>query len=434
MTEHQMPANEQAEKSILGGILQNNGLFYQAAGLLSQTFSLSAHSSIWEAMCDLHAMGQPIDIVTLPEQLEKRGKLESVNGTAYLMELTMGLPERTSIEVWVKLVRDKAYRRWLIEQCQLAEARLYDSSIDTADCMAVMEDAALRVRADAGVKSSHHISEIVPEVITELENIRKREGLIGFTTGVPCVDRSTTGIRPDEYWVIGARPSRGKTVLGVQIAAANAMLGVPVLAFSFEMTRRQFVRRMIPNHSEIPAFKVRDPRYMSASEMDDARACGRRLEKLPLWVVDPDGMKSSELTSAAKFHIHRHGVKLIVVDYLQIIRGPQRELKERVAACSNALRSIPKTEGVPVVVLSQLRRLDDENGIPSMADLKETGDIEAHAHTILLLSRPKNDRNQWSGNDQIIIAKQREGLVGSESVTLNESRLAFFDRTGEIVS
>src|ERR1035441_1149291 len=128
-----------------------------------------------------YEMGQPIDIVTLPEQLEKKGKLESVNGTAYLMELTMGLPERTSIEVWVKLVRDKAHRRRLIEQCQLAEARLYDSSMDTADCMDVMEDAALRVRADAGVKSSHHISEIVPEVITELKNIRKREGLIGFT-------------------------------------------------------------------------------------------------------------------------------------------------------------------------------------------------------------------------------------------------------------
>jgi hypothetical protein len=194
-----MPANEQAEKSILGGILQNNGLFYQAAGLLSQTFSLSAHSSIWEAMCDLHAMGQPIDIVTLPEQLEKKGKLESVNGTAYLMELTMGLPERTSIEVWVKLVRDKAHRRWLIDQCRLAEERLYDASVDTADCMEVMESAALRVRADAGVKSSHHISEIVPEVIAEFEAIRKQEGLIGFTTGVPCIDQATTGIRPDEY-------------------------------------------------------------------------------------------------------------------------------------------------------------------------------------------------------------------------------------------
>lgn len=239
---------------------------------------------------------------------------------------------------------------------------------------------------------------------------------------------------PTSTWVIGARPSRGKTVLGVQIVAANALLGIPVLAFSFEMTRRQFVRRMIPNHSEIPAFKVRDPRYMSATEMDDAQACGRRLEKLPIWVVDPDGMKSSELTSAAKFHIHRHGVKLIVVDYLQIIRGPERELRERVAACSNALRSIPKSENVPVVALSQLRRLEDENTRPSLADLKESGDIEAHAHAVLLLYRPRNDEGRWTGNDEVIIAKQREGLVGSEKVTLNESRLAFLDRTGEVVS
>src|ERR1039458_1010723 len=259
-------------------------------------------------------------------------------------------------------------------------------------------------------------------------------GLIGYTTGVPGEDQATTGIRPDEYWVIGARPSRGKTVLGAQIAAANAKHGIPVLVFSFEMTRRQFVRRLLPNESRIPAFKIRDPRLMSASARHLARATGKEIRKLPGVVVDPDGMKSSELTAAAKFHIHRHSVKLIVVDYLQIIRGPQRDLKERVAACSNALRSIPKTEGVPVIALSQLRRLDDENGIPTMADLKETGDIEAHAHTILLLYRPRNEQNRWSGNDQIIIAKQREGLVGSEDVTLNESRLAFFDRTWDVIS
>lgn len=428
--QRQMPANLDAEKTILGAVLLNNGIFYQAAALLPQTFSLQAHQSIFVAMADLHAASQPIDILTLSEELGKRRSIDEVGGMEYLSSLIDGVPERASVETYVKLVRDKAHRRWLIEQCDLAISKLFDNSCETPDCMAVMEEAALRVRADAGLKTSHPAWEIVPEVIKELETIREMRGLIGFTTGVARVDEATTGIRPDEYWVVGARPSRGKTVLGVQIAATNAKQDIPVLVFSFEMTRRQVVRRMIPNESGIPSFKIRDPRLMSEAEMELARQTGYHIAKWPFWVVDPDGMKASDLVAAAKFHIHRYGVKLIVVDYLQIIRGPQRDLKERVGACSNALRAIPKSENVPVVALSQLRRLEDENSIPTMADLKETGDIEAHAHTILLLYRPKDESNQWTGLDQIIVAKQREGLVGSEDVTLSAKRLAFFDRTG----
>lgn len=424
----QIPANLDAEKTVLGAVLLNNATFYQAAALLPQMFSLQAHQAIFVAMADLHAGGQPIDVLTLSEELGKKSSLDEVGGMEYLSSLIDGVPERPSIETYVKLVRDKAHRRWLIERCHFAISKLFDASCETPECMAVMEEAALRVRADAGLKTSHPSWEIVPEVIKELETIRDMRGLIGFSTGVARVDEATTGIRRDEYWVVGARPSRGKTVLGVQIAATNAKRNIPVLVFSFEMTRRQVVRRMIPNQSGIPAFKIRDSRLMSEEEMELARQTGYHIAKWPFWVVDPDSMKASELVAAAKFHIHRHGVELIVVDYLQIIRGPQRDLKERVAACSNALRSIPKTENVPVVVLSQLRRLEDENSIPTMADLKETGDIEAHAHTILLLYRPKDASNQWTGLDQIIIAKQREGLVGSEDVTLSAKRLAFFDR------
>jgi replicative DNA helicase len=429
MRDIKAPASEQAERSILGSILLDNGMFYQAQSLLPQNFSLSAHSSIWSAMCDLHASSQPIDMVTLPEQLSKAGKLESSNGVEYISSLLDGIPDRPSVEVYVKIVRDRAHRRYLIEQCQLTIERLLDQGTSTADCINVMEEAALDVRADAGVKSSHSMVEIVPDVIQELEKIRQMHGLIGFTTGIPCIDQATTGVRRDEYWVIGARPSRGKTVLGTQIAVANAMQGTPVLVFSFEMTRRQFVRRMIPNYALIEAYKIRDPRYMNASEMEAAKSCSKELQKLPIWVVDPDGMKSSEVTSAAKYHIHRYGVRLIVVDYLQIVRGPQRELRERVAHCSNALRAIPKTEGVPVIALSQLRRLEDENTRPSLDSLKESGDIEAHAHTVILLYRPRDKEGHWTNEDEAIIAKQREGLVGTEKVILNESRLAFFDRS-----
>src|SRR5271165_5398310 len=272
--QRQLPANLDAERIILGAILLDNGIFYQVATLLPQTFSLQAHQDIFAAMVDLHAVSQPIEMLTLSEELGKRQKMEAIGGAAYLSSLIDAVPERKNVEVYVKLVRDKAHRRWLIEQNELAISWLMDASRDTADCMTVMEDAALRVRADAGVKTSHPVWEIVPEVLKEVETIRLRKGLIGYTTGVPAIDQATTGIRPDEYWVVGARPSRGKTVLGLQIAAANAKLEIPVLVFSFEMTRRQVVRRLIPNESGIPAFKLRDPRLMSEDEMEQAKQTG----------------------------------------------------------------------------------------------------------------------------------------------------------------
>ena len=425
-----LPVNLDAERAVIGSILLKNETFYQAASLLPQTFSVSSHQLIWAAILDLHASGSPLDSITVSERMGRSGELERVGGFSYLSELESNALERKNIESYVNIVRDKARRRWLLEQCDAVKERLCDDSRATTDGLELMEEAALRVRADAGVKSSHHVKEIVPEVLNELERIREHKGLIGFSTGIEALDATTTGIRPDEYWVIGARPSRGKTVLGVEIAASNAELGVPVLIFSFEMTRRQIVRRMIPNYSGIAAWKVRDPRYCNSSEMVAVQEAAARIAQWPIWVVDPDGMKASDVVAAAKFHIHRYGVQLVVLDYLQILRGPQKELKERVAACSNALRSIPKVEGVPVVALSQLRRLGDENAFPTMADLKESGDIEAHAHTILLLYRKKRG-SEWTGEDQVIIGKQREGLVGHVDVQLHSGRLWFVERTVE---
>ena len=425
-----MPANLDAERAILGAVLLDPKLYYQAASLLPSIFSLQANASIWAAVQDLHAASKPLDFITLTEEIARRGQISDVGGVAYLSSLIDGVPDRPSIESYVAIVRDKAHRRWLIEQCELAAAQLADGSTETNDCMEVMESAALRVRADAGVKTSHSAWEVAPEVVKEIDAIREMKGLIGYTTGVPCIDGATSGIRRDEYWVIGARPSRGKTVFGLQIAAENARQGTPVLVFSFEMTRRQVIRRLIPNEAGVAAFKLRDPRLMNAEELAKAKAAAERIGNWPLWMVDPDGMKVADLVAAAKFHINRYGVKLIVVDYLQIISGPQKEIRERVMHISDRLRSIPKNDGVPVVALSQLARPKDGNddGLPEMGHLRETGAIEDHAHTVLLIHRPKDESNAWSGEDQIIIAKQREGLVGAERVVMSSSRLVFRDR------
>jgi len=337
--------------------------------------------------------------------------------------------ERPNVKQWVEIVRDAAKRRYLSNSCQSLIAKLEDPTNATDALLDSHEALLFRLRATGIEQMARHVKEIVPTVLNEMVSQWKhKDELVGLTTGVEPLDYNTTGIRLGEYWVIGAAPSRGKTVFGAQIVASNADQGVPSLVFSYEMTREQFVKRLIPNHSGIPAERVRDFRYASEGQVTEASEAGAQIAQWAFWVCDPEGMSAGELTAVAKLHIRRHGIKLIVVDYLQIIEGEERDIRIRVGAVSNALRSLAKTEQVAVVALSQLRRPTDENDRPTMFHLKETGDIEAHAHTICLIYRPKDEQGRWSGCDEIIVAKQREGLVGSEPVLLDNTRLWFVPR------
>lgn len=419
-----------AEMSVLGAILLNNRMIYDTYALAPQDFGLSAHRSIFARMRDLSERGCEIDCITLGDELSKHGELQKVGEYAYLSSLTDGVPERPSISHYVEIVKDGAKRRTLQADCLNIAERLTDPTIGTDSCIETLEHGLMRLQAN-GAQPAHSVRDIVPEVLNEMEAIRRMPTeAIGLTTGLLSLDRVTTGIRTDEYWIVGALPSRGKTVLGVQVAAANAKAGIPVLFFSHEMTRRQLVRRMLPGESGVAASKVRDPRYASEAEIRTLQESAAEIAQWPLWVADPDQLSARELVAIARQHIKTCGIKLIVVDYLQLIDAPGKELRERVAAASNALRTIPKLEGVPVVGLSQLARPRDrnENGRPAMTDLKESGAIEAHAHVVLLLYRPKNDEGEWTGEDEVIIAKQREGLVGWERVRLDGNKLQFTER------
>jgi replicative DNA helicase len=195
------------------------------------------------------------------------------------------------------------------------------------------------------------------------------------------------------------------------------------------MTKEQFARRFLPFQADISATLVRD--FRDASEDDSQRVlqAAETMLPWPLWVHDPDGMEGSELTTMARALIRNHKIQLVIVDYLQVIQGDGNDLRARVSAVSNRLRSLAKTEQVAVLALSQLRRPDSEDTRPTMFHLKESGDIEAHAHTVILLYRPKDEDGQWTGEDEIIIGKQREGLVGRTGVVLDQRRLIFRPRT-----
>jgi replicative DNA helicase len=426
----QFIAKQDVERSILGAVLLNNKHLYECAGLKAEHFGLGDNRRIFARMQELDACGKPIDLLTLSDALRTHGELDAIpGGVDYLDELSDGVPDRPSIKHYVDMVRDAAKRRALQDSCENLIAKLQDPGIDTNQCIAEQEDLLLRLRAAGGVQKVSHVREIVPTVLNEMALQRKHSGeLIGLSTGIETIDFMTTGIRPGEYWVVGAAPSRGKTVLGGQIGATTASKGIATLVFSIEMTKEQFVKRMLPKYARLPAWLIRDFRTANDQQQIEAEEAGAQIAQWPIYVVDPEGMTAAEIAATSRLYIRQHEVKLIVVDYLQIIGGQEHEVRHRVANASNVLRGVAKTEKVAVVALSQLRRPSDETQIPSMFDLKETGDIEAHAQTILLIHRPSNEKKEWTGEDLLVIAKQREGLVGAQPVLLDSKKLWFVDR------
>jgi replicative DNA helicase len=432
--ERGLPASPEAERSILGGILVDGEKAYHevAAMLMPEHLSLDSHRRIYMAMRELGERGEPIDMITLADELNRSKWVEAVGGVAYVSGLIDGVPERPSLAHYVEIVREKAMLRGVINVAQSAVSEAFDPSNEADQVISRTEEALFRLRGIGEGAAAVRIWDAMNETINEIKAIRERgRELVGLPTGITGLDESTTGIRDDEYWVVGALPARGKTVLGVQITATNAGQGVPVLFFSHEMTRRQLCRRILPWEARIPSYKIRTPTLLTETEIKYLTNVASKVAQWPMWIVDPDELTAQDLCAIARLYIRRNGVKLIVVDYLQLVQAPGRDPKERVTYASNILRAIPKKENVPVVALSQMARPKDgnENSRPSMIQLRETGYIEAHAHVILLLYRPKQDSN-WTGDDEIIIAKQREGMVGVEPVVLHRDYLRFQERTG----
>lgn len=431
-----MPVAVEVERAILGAVITDNKRLFEAAALLRpEDFALDSHRLLFRRVMELADAGAPVDLVSLSEKLREHSELGKIGGAAYLGELTTaGTMSVANLEQHARKVREKAQRRQLIYACEAGAARAADPGETVEASLGAVHEALLGIQAAGNNAHAVPAKHITMPVLDEIAAVRGRShAVVGLTTGIASLDAFTTGIRSDEYWVIGALPSRGKSLLGVQIAAANAKAGIPVLIFSAEMTRRQVIRRILAGEGDVPAKLIRDPRRMSDGEFERLSSTSAEIASWPLYVDDAEELTAQQLVARARLAIRRHGVKLIIVDYLQLLNAPGREMRDRVTAASNALRLIPKIENVPVIALSQLARPRDrnENGRPSMVELKESGSIEAHAHMVLLLYRQKNEHGQWSGEDEIIIAKQREGLVGWVAVTLHPDRIRFVERTAQ---
>lgn len=408
-------------------LLCEPGAIDQAASLIRcEDFVHEDHHRAYAAMLELAQSGKPVDVCHLCDKLEQRG-MSQTTSVDLVERLLDGDWVEGQIHHYAALVRKAARKRTLMAAARAAIASS-EANLDPEEILCELQVNLWALQGDRPVSGMTSARDFIPKFLEQAAAERKQQpgDHAGLSTGLPVLDAMTTGIRQGELYVVGALPGRGKTAFGTQIAVNALDHGVPVAVFSHEMTTTELTRRVLGR--QFGAWRMR--MLPDASE-ETYQAIVRQAEgvaTLPLYIDDSSSLTASELAARGRAAVREHGVKLIVVDYLQLLRGPERDIRERVGNAANILRQLAKDTQVPVVALSQLKRPGHLNDRPTMLDLKESGDIEAHAHTVLLLYEPMNS-DRPTGEDEVIVGKQRNGPLGSVPVVFDTRTLIFKPRS-----
>jgi replicative DNA helicase len=428
-----LPANIDAEKTILGAILLDNSFHSEAAEKLeADDFSLDSHRRIFLRMSDLMNEQRAVDIVTLSHELSRYKEVEAVGGVAYLASLTEGLPLRPVIEDYVRIVKDKSLLRRLMLICSAAIARAADQSETALEVIGAAETALLEV-SEKGVSGGLvALDKIVAESFGSIDNLyNNSRAVTGLETDFTKLDEMTSGLQKGELVIIAARPSMGKTAFAINIAQNAAVNHNAIVAvFSLEMSKESLLRRMLASQAWV------DQRALQTGfiRREDHDKLVRGLEQLVesrLFIDDTAGISLAEMRAKARrMRQTLGGLDLVVVDYLQLMSatlpsagGKRYENRtQEVSAISRGLKALAKEMDVPVVALSQLSRASERRGDdkrPMLSDLRESGSIEQDADVVMFIHREAyyNRDEEMSESDraksEIIIAKQRNGPTGT---------------------
>ncbi len=421
--ERGLPVSMEAERSILGAILLDNSLYDQAAeNLIPDHFSLDAHRRVYSRMRDLQESGRPVDMITLVEELDRHKEVEAIGGVAYLSSLIDGVPDRPSIEHYVRIVRNKALLRGLINLAQNAIAEAIEHSDEAEEVLGRAEQAIFQLSDNRIGQGFLDIPAIIKGSFGSLEELYARgQEITGLATHYTQLDKLTSGLQPSDLIIIAARPSMGKTALAMNIAENAAVLdGKVVGVFSLEMSREALLMRMLASHAQVDSKDLRQ----GFLTKDDRHKLTRATEELmhsKLFIDDTPGISVSEMRAKARRLRQTEGLDLLIVDYLQLmsavpIGGKRFENRtQEVSAISRGLKALAKELKVPVVALSQLSRAPESRGgdhRPQLSDLRESGSIEQDADVVAFIFREevyKKDDPDLDGIAELIVAKQRNG-------------------------
>ena len=420
-----LPANVEAERSILGAILLDNLAYNQAAEhLRPDDFSLDSHRRIYSRMVDLAESSRPIDMITLIEELERRKELEAIGDVGYVSGLVDGVPDRPSIEHYIRIVRDKALLRGLIHAANAAIAKAADQSDPAEDILNEAEATIFQLSEKRIGRGFIGVQEIIKELGGIDALLQRGQRITGLETYYSELDEKTSGLQPSDLVILAARPSMGKTSFAMNIAENAAIHGSKVVGvFSLEMSKEALLQRMLCSVARVDAHKFRT----GSLWQDDTRKIQQAIEQLahaPIFVDDTPGISISEMRAKARRLVQSQGkLDLLIVDYLQLMSGGGGKRYENrtqeVSAISRGLKGLAKELRVPVIALSQLSRAPETRGSgdhrPQLSDLRESGSIEQDADLVMFIFREevyKPDDPELEGRAEIIIAKQRNGPIG----------------------
>jgi len=430
------PQNIEVEQSVLSAILIQNNTLPEVLELLSEKdFYREAHRKIFAAMVNLFERSEPTDLITLTNVLKEQGQLESIGGASYLAELVDTVPMATNASHYAKIIREKATLRALIERATSITSRCFEDRGNVEELLDFAERSIFDISENKIRPAFHALADILTDTYKAVEDAYENKVLVtGVPTGFSSLDQKTSGLQSGDLVIIAGRPSMGKTALALNIAQnASVQTGMPVGIFSLEMSKEQLSLRMLSSEARIDSSRMRGG-YLSESDLARINRAAGALYDLPLYIDDSPAISALEIRAKARRMMMEKGLGLIIVDYLQLMRGrasaERRDLE--ISEISRSLKALAKEINVPVVALSQLNRKveDRSNKRPVLSDLRESGAIEQDADVIMFIYRDEVYNKKEGEPDktaEINVAKQRNGPTGTVKLAFLEYCTRFED-------
>jgi len=426
-----------AEIAVIGGMMIDSQATATVMEKLDESsFYKDAHRKIFSSGFSLYERSEPVDILTVSNELEKRNHLEAVGGHYYLTELVERIPSAANIEYYCKIVQDKALLRKLITVSNEVQENCYSAGDEAVNIIDDAEQKIFLLSENKSRKNFSHIGPVMHDTMEKIESFHDKEsGITGVPTGFSELDNLLSGMQNSELLILAARPSMGKTALALNVARHAASKGNVVGLFSLEMASYQLVMRMLCSEARVNSHKVRIGQLPENQWQTLSRVAGKLAEE-PIYIDDTPGLNIMELRSKARRLKVEQNISLLIVDYLQLLRGVGRVESRQIeiAMISQALKNLAKELDIPVLALSQLSRAVESRGgerRPLLSDLRESGAIEQDADVVLFIYRPAAYgavEPELENIAEIIIAKQRNGPTGTVELVFLNDYVRFADK------
>lgn len=414
------PQNIEAEQAVLGAMLLNERVIPEVLEIIDESyFYKEAHKCIFSGIVELFHNRKNIDIVTVSENLQKKGKLQDIGGIFYLTQLVENVPSVTNVTSYARIIKEKGILRALIASSFSILNMCYGAGEEVSSILDKAERLIFEI-SDRRIEGGYvHIKEIIKSSIELIDNLYQRKSHVtGIPTGFLDFDVKTSGLHSGDLIVVAGRPSMGKSAFVASIAEHVAVEeNIPVGFFSLEMSKEQLVQRLLCSYAKVDAHKVRTG-FLSPQDWPLLTSSAGKLSEAPLYIDDSPALNIFELRAKARRMKSHHQIQLVIVDYLQLIRGIRRieGRQQEISEVSQGLKALAKELDIPVIAVSQLSREVEkrEDHRPRLSDLRESGAIEQDADLVVLLYREEyyDANTENKGIAEINIAKQRNGPTG----------------------